>query len=220
MTWKPYFLSGAEQIDPSKKKESSLKMPHYMMDGLDVSRANLHRAALDNGPIDSSQWNMTWTWEANYSNNKSMAAIETHFSLPKMSSSANATNGSVNVNSIPEVEFANAKCECCGLTEECTEAYIRKVRERFQGRWICGLCAEAVKDEVVRSPDNRIGKEEALNLHMSFCKKFRSPPNPSHHEDELISAMKQLLFRSLDSPTPRKQQPFVRSKSCFSALKH
>lgn len=56
------------------------------------------------------------------------------------SSSANMKN---------EVQFA--KCECCGLTEECTEAYIARVRERNQGRWICGLCAEAVKDEMVRS---------------------------------------------------------------------
>nr|POE59533.1 hypothetical protein CFP56_43416 [Quercus suber] len=47
-----------------------------------------------------------------------------------------------------EVEFV--KCHCCGLTEECTLDYIARVRERYQGRWICGLCAEAVKDESFR----------------------------------------------------------------------
>lgn len=118
-----------------------------------------------------------------------------------------------------EVQFA--KCECCGLTEECTEAYIARVRERNQGRWICGLCAEAVKDEMVRSsPERRIGRDEALNRHMTFCKKFRVkslPPNPT---GELISAVKQLLLRSLDSPrsNPVSRGGLVRSQSCFSAI--
>ncbi|RAL45844.1 hypothetical protein DM860_005998 [Cuscuta australis] len=64
-------------------------------------------------------------------------------------------------------EVVFAKCECCGMTEECTESYVAKVREKNQGRWICGLCAEAVKDAMVRS-ERRIGNEEALNRHMSF----------------------------------------------------
>ncbi|KAG6414516.1 hypothetical protein SASPL_121888 [Salvia splendens] len=73
-------------------------------------------------------------------------------------------------------DLAFAKCECCGLTEECTGEYIKRVRDRFSGRWICGLCSEAVKDEVNVSP----------------------PKSPT--DDELISAVKQLLFKSLDSP--------------------
>ncbi|OVA08332.1 Protein of unknown function DUF1677 [Macleaya cordata] len=131
-----------------------------------------------------------------------------------------------------EVEFV--KCDCCGLTEECTPTYIAKVRERYQGRWICGLCAEAVKDEIFRSSERIINTEEALNRHMNFCKKFRSstpPPNPTEH---LISAMKHLLRRSLDSPrsvlrsTPsspdlRKESnvgraSLTRSGSCFPTL--
>ncbi|KAL1557274.1 hypothetical protein AAHA92_07867 [Salvia divinorum] len=117
-------------------------------------------------------------------------------------------------------DLAFAKCECCGLTEECTGEYIKRVRDRFSGRWICGLCSEAVKDEVVRS-EKRIGNEEALNQHMSFCKKFKnlSPPK-SPSDDELISAVKQLLFKSLDSPrsSPVKKRCLIRSESCFSAL--
>lgn len=117
-------------------------------------------------------------------------------------------------------DLAFAKCECCGLTEECTEEYIKRVRDRFSGRWICGLCAEAVKDEVVRS-EKKIGSEEALNQHMNFCKKFKnlSPP-PKSPSDELISAVKQLLLKSLDSPrsSPVKKRCLLQSDSCFSAL--
>ncbi|KAL1562284.1 hypothetical protein AAHA92_04876 [Salvia divinorum] len=117
-------------------------------------------------------------------------------------------------------ELAFAKCECCGLTEECTQEYIKRVCERFSGRWICGLCSEAVKDEVVRS-EKGIGNEEALNQHMSFCRKFKnlSPPK-SPSDDELISAVKQLLLKSLDSPrsSPVKNRGLIRLESCLSAL--
>ncbi|KAL7112285.1 hypothetical protein ACP275_05G143100 [Erythranthe tilingii] len=117
--------------------------------------------------------------------------------------------------------LAFAKCECCGLTEECTDEYIKRVRDRYSGRWICGLCSEAVKEEVQRT-DDVIGKEEALIQHMNFCKKFNTllsipPKNPTQ---ELISAVKQLLLRSLDSPrsSPVRKTCLVRSESCFSAL--
>ncbi|XP_010261824.1 PREDICTED: uncharacterized protein LOC104600530 [Nelumbo nucifera] len=128
-----------------------------------------------------------------------------------------------------EVEFA--KCDCCGLTEECTPAYIARIRERYQGRWICGLCAEAVKDEIVRS-ERLISTEEALNRHMNFCKKFRSSTPPSNPTEHLISAMRQLLRRSLDSPRALRSTPssplrkesevrppsLARSESCFPSL--
>ncbi|PIN21616.1 hypothetical protein CDL12_05695 [Handroanthus impetiginosus] len=116
-------------------------------------------------------------------------------------------------------DLAFARCECCGLTEECTEEYIRRVRERYSGRWICGLCAEAVKDEIVRS-EKRIGNEEALNQHMSFCKKFKNLSPPKNPTEELICAVKQLLLRSLDSPrsSPVKKPGLVRSQSCRPAL--
>ncbi|KAI3822643.1 hypothetical protein L1987_10238 [Smallanthus sonchifolius] len=91
-----------------------------------------------------------------------------------------------------DVEFV--KCECCGLTEECTPTYIATARESNQGRWICELCVEAVKDEMERSCSD--SEEEALDRHMRFCKNFRST-NPT---EDLISAVKQLLIRSLDSP--------------------
>ncbi|QCE02376.1 uncharacterized protein LOC114167236 [Vigna unguiculata] len=127
-----------------------------------------------------------------------------------------------------EVEFA--VCDCCGLTEECTPAYIERIRERYHGKWVCGLCAEAVKDEIVRS-ERLVCTEEAMAKHMNFCKKFKAsgpPPNPTVH---LISAMRQILRRSLDSPrvrsTPNSPTKTIteihgsvlaRSESCFSTL--
>ncbi|GMN36847.1 hypothetical protein TIFTF001_006347 [Ficus carica] len=129
-----------------------------------------------------------------------------------------------------EIEFA--KCECCGLTEECTPAYIERIRERYQGHWICGLCAEAIKDEIVRSK-RLISTEEAMAKHMNFFKKFKAsgpPPDPTVH---LISAMRQILRRSLDSPRALRSTPssptskidteihgpgLTRSESCFPTL--
>ncbi|GKV47659.1 hypothetical protein SLE2022_385530 [Rubroshorea leprosula] len=129
-----------------------------------------------------------------------------------------------------EVEFA--ECDCCGLTEECTPAYIERVRQIYLGKWICGLCAEAVKDETIRTHESLITTEEALTRHMNFCKKSHSsgpPPDPTVH---LISAMRQILRRSLDSPRAVRSTPssptrkveeirppgLSRTGSCFSSL--
>ncbi|KAK9014158.1 hypothetical protein V6N11_005327 [Hibiscus sabdariffa] len=128
-----------------------------------------------------------------------------------------------------EVEFV--KCDCCGLTEECTPTYIKTVRERYQGKWICGLCTEAVKDEIIRT-QRLISTEEAMARHMSFCQEFVSagpPPDPTVH---LISAMRSILRRSLDCPRGLRSTPssptrkageirgstLARSESCFPAL--
>lgn len=102
------------------------------------------------------------------------------------------------IDQIEQTEVEYVKCDCCGLTEECTLAYIQRIRERYQGKWICGLCAEAVKYEMRIM--NTEEEDEALNQHMSFCNEFRlsSPPtNPAVH---LISALRNILRRSLDSP--------------------
>lgn len=116
-------------------------------------------------------------------------------------------------------EAVSVKCYCCGLMEECTHAYIARVRERYQGRWICGLCAEAVKDETLRSERDST-TDEPLKRHMMFCQKFRSSRPPNNSTEDLILAMKQLLLRTLDSP--RKQgltcRPLGRSQSCFSSI--
>ncbi|KAL0917306.1 hypothetical protein M5K25_012361 [Dendrobium thyrsiflorum] len=112
-----------------------------------------------------------------------------------------------------EEEFGFAECECCGLTEECTAAYVAAVRARYGGRWICGLCAEAVGEEICRSA-KLISTEEALQRQMSFCLSFRSATCPPTAEtgDHLIAVVRRLIRRSLDSP-PRLLLSTSRSTS-------
>ncbi|WVZ55548.1 hypothetical protein U9M48_006194 [Paspalum notatum var. saurae] len=100
-----------------------------------------------------------------------------------------------------------AKCECCGLAEDCTRDYILGVRAAFGGRWLCGLCAEAVRDEAARgatatattrrSPAGGAaaagagaGLEEALRDHMAFCGKCRRSP-----AFRVADGMRQMLRR-------------------------
>ncbi|CAN0846845.1 hypothetical protein LINGRAHAP2_LOCUS4652 [Linum grandiflorum] len=61
--------------------------------------------------------------------------------------------------------------------EECTPEYIERIRERYSGKWVCGLCNEAVKDEIVRKTEEKrlISTDETLARHISFCKRFSSP---------------------------------------------
>ncbi|CAN6163743.1 unnamed protein product [Urochloa humidicola] len=93
------------------------------------------------------------------------------------------------LHAIPEVE--EAKCECCGMSEEYTPEYIRDVRGRFIGRWVCGLCAEAVTEEAEKSG---AGVEEALKTHMGVCKRFNGfgRTHPVLHQAE---AMRDILRR-------------------------
>ncbi|XP_020528755.1 uncharacterized protein LOC18443398 isoform X2 [Amborella trichopoda] len=63
---------------------------------------------------------------------------------------------------ISEVE--NAVCECCGLSEEYTTDYMKQVRERFCGKWVCGLCAEAVKEELQRLGEVSPTKKEEVSF--------------------------------------------------------
>ncbi|XP_022941132.1 uncharacterized protein LOC111446520 [Cucurbita moschata] len=115
------------------------------------------------------------------------------------------------------IDVESIKCECCGLTEECTPAYIARVCERYEGRWICGLCAEAVKDESIRSL-SKITTGEAVKRHMKFHKAFKSSIPPVNPTEDLISAMKQLFRRSLDSPKKDASRSLGRSNSCFSSM--
>ncbi|KAK9102421.1 hypothetical protein Sjap_019675 [Stephania japonica] len=123
-------------------------------------------------------------------------------SAESASSKVSNSNASAATAAAQQIEVELAKCACCGLTEECTPTYIAKVRERYRGRWICGLCAEAVKDEIYRS-DRDIGTEEALNRHTNFFKKFRSASPPANPTEHLVSAMRQILRKSSNAESPR-----------------
>ncbi|XP_058757615.1 uncharacterized protein LOC131630889 [Vicia villosa] len=124
---------------------------------------------------------------------------------------------------VAEVDaVSTAKCCCCGLVEECTLAYIMRVRERFGGRWICGLCSEAVKEERARSKSEEklITMDEALKRHTKFRQQFRSSAATDHKKD-FIHAVRQIFFRSLDSPRKKESfacRPLGRSSSCFPAM--
>ncbi|XP_074300006.1 uncharacterized protein LOC141631204 [Silene latifolia] len=111
-----------------------------------------------------------------------------------------------------------------------TPAYIETIRERYMGKWICGLCSEAVKDEVIKSK-RLITTDEALNRHLNVCRMFRSscPPAGGDPTAHLIKAMRSILRRSLDSPrvrstpvSPNREGKFrpklTRSESCYPSL--
>ncbi|KAI3414938.1 uncharacterized protein J3R85_015629 [Psidium guajava] len=150
--------------------------------------------------------------------------------IPSQSSPPPPTSAT---NSPPLMEVVTANCASCGFTEECTPAYILRIREQHQGRWICGLCIQAVKDEVLRA-DRLISTEEALNRHISFCKKFKSS-NPTKETEHPIFAMVKLIRRSLDPPRALRSNSsgalqgidavgrittpsLLRSGSCFSSI--
>lgn len=127
---------------------------------------------------------------------------------------------------ISEVE--DAKCECCGMSEECTPEYIDRVRDKFMGKWVCGLCAEAVKEELEKNGGK---KEEALSAHMNACVRFNKYGRafPVLFQAQ---AMKEMLKRNnLDgrirakSISPRDKGgvknikgSLARSSSCIPAL--
>jgi len=94
---------------------------------------------------------------------------------------------------IEEVE--QAECKCCGLKEECTEVYIREVEECFCGNWVCGLCSEAVKERVGRSPT--VAMQDALNSHRDFCQEYNATRlNP---QLSLTHSMREIAKRSLEN---------------------
>ncbi|XP_011082232.1 uncharacterized protein LOC105165054 [Sesamum indicum] len=63
-----------------------------------------------------------------------------------------------------------AECECCGLKEECTNEYISRIRNSYSGKWVCGLCSEAVKERLRQV----VGIEEAMITHTNFVQDFNN----------------------------------------------
>ncbi|PON88566.1 hypothetical protein TorRG33x02_156310 [Trema orientale] len=135
----------------------------------------------------------------------------------------------------PISEVEDAKCECCGMVEECTPEYIDKIRDKFLGKWVCGLCSEAVKEELQKRKNDGSGGggniEEALAAHMSACVRFNKfgRAYPVLFQAE---AMREMLKKSkLDgrirakSISPRdhkggapKKGGIARSSSCIPAI--
>ncbi|KAK4357083.1 hypothetical protein RND71_022693 [Anisodus tanguticus] len=112
-----------------------------------------------------------------------------------------------------------AKCECCGLKEDCTQNYISQVKENFDGKWLCGLCSEAVRDEVNRGKKQFLCMEEAVKEHMSFCRKCKSNP-----AIKVADGMRQMLRRRSDlsssssSSNSSNSRKYSRSASSISQV--
>lgn len=92
-----------------------------------------------------------------------------------------------------EVEWA--VCACCGLREECTPAYVAGVRAQYGGRWLCGLCGEAVGEELAAAGEGRgsvlVEVEAAIARHASFCRALGCQ-SPAAAE-RIIAAVRRLL---------------------------
>ncbi|MQL93728.1 hypothetical protein Taro_026368 [Colocasia esculenta] len=113
------------------------------------------------------------------------------------------------------MEVESAKCDCCGLREDCTQDYIREVKAEFEARWLCGLCAEAVRDELAKGSKKKkggFGVEEATRAHMAFCRKFRSNP-----AIRVADGMRMMLRRrssgDMAAPAPASGRKYGRSAS-------
>ena len=98
-----------------------------------------------------------------------------------------------NLPAISEVE--EAKCECCGMAEECTADYINRLRRKFSGKLVCGICAEAVNEEMEKKG---VKRDEALKEHMSACSRFNKlgRTHPVLYQAE---AVKEILKKSTSS---------------------
>jgi hypothetical protein len=83
-------------------------------------------------------------------------------------------------------------CACCGLREECTPAYAARVRARYGGRWLCGLCGNAVGEEVAAGDGSVLEVEAAIARHATFCRAIGWCPTPVAAE-RLIAAVRSLL---------------------------
>ncbi|CAD6251340.1 unnamed protein product [Miscanthus lutarioriparius] len=98
-------------------------------------------------------------------------------------------------------EVEDAECECCGMSEECTPSYIAAVRRRFSGRWVCGLCAEAVAEEAAKNGGDR---GAALAAHMAVCRRFNGfgRTHPALFQaDAVIDIVRKLSGSGPRSPT-------------------
>ncbi|VFQ65266.1 unnamed protein product [Cuscuta campestris] len=125
-----------------------------------------------------------------------------------------------------------ASCECCGLEEECTQDYIIEVKSKFEGKWLCGLCSEAVRDELNRvavmgkkkvknmaaaAAAADFGLPDAVRAHMSFCGKY----NTSNPAFRVADGMMQMLRRrsAAAAASPPSSLPASPSSSSSSSKK-
>ncbi|BAS94827.1 Os05g0509800, partial [Oryza sativa Japonica Group] len=107
-----------------------------------------------------------------------------------------------------KMDIESVRCACCGLEEDCTQEYIENVKANFGGKWLCGLCSEAVGDELSKDRREQDGIEDAIKAHMAFCRMALSSPAV-----KVADGMKEMLRkRSKDKVKPEipsKAHPFL-----------
>lgn len=144
------------------------------------------------------------------------------FELSKEAAALNNDHDQYTTKLPPISEVEDAKCECCGMCEECTPEYINGVRNKFSGKLVCGLCGEAVKEEMGKNG----GKfEEALNEHMSACVKFNrlGRAYPVLYQAEAMREILKKRTTRAKSTSPRvkggiNKGGITRSTSCIPAI--
>jgi hypothetical protein len=114
------------------------------------------------------------------------------------------------------MEVEAVGCECCGLEEECTGEYIGGVRAYFGGRWLCGLCSEAVKYEAGKCARGAAAPdvEDAVRAHMGICRTLKGRGGPAGRVAEGMRQMlrtaswkKQAASSSAGAASPRAPPP-------------
>ncbi|OMO86668.1 hypothetical protein COLO4_20985 [Corchorus olitorius] len=142
-------------------------------------------------------------------------------SLEVISKDKETIKDQVSSTTLPAIsEVEDAKCECCGMSEECTPEYISQVREKFGGKLVCGICAEAINEETEKNGGKR---EEAMDVHMNACVRFNrlGRTHPVLYQAE---AMREILKKSSSlrgksvSPRDNKKAGIARSSSCMPAI--
>ncbi|XP_021729219.1 uncharacterized protein LOC110696247 [Chenopodium quinoa] len=119
---------------------------------------------------------------------------------------------------LSEVELA--KCECCGMSEECSGEYIEEMRKKYSGKLICGLCAEAVKEEMEKNGGKT--REKALEVHMNACVRFnrlgRAYPALYQADDVKKLLKKSNSDKAAKGGVPPRKGGLARSSSCIPAI--
>ncbi|XVE97589.1 hypothetical protein REPUB_Repub03eG0032400 [Reevesia pubescens] len=114
---------------------------------------------------------------------------------------------------VDQDQVKQAECECCGLKEDCTTDYITRVKGWHCGKWICGLCCEAVKERLYRAPKTPM--QDAVSFHREFCQKFNSTTR-TNPKLSLTCAMRDIAKRSHENRSSKNLSApkITRSISC------
>ncbi|CAA7025947.1 unnamed protein product [Microthlaspi erraticum] len=149
--------------------------------------------------------------------------LSTDTILTKEPSPAATATTLLSLAAITEVE--DAKCECCGMSEECTPEYINRVRSKYSGKLICGLCSDAVEEEIEKMSNSEVvvekRREEAVKIHMGACARFNKLGRsyPVLYQAEAVKEMLKKRSKKIIRDTKSSEKGgLARSSSCMPAL--